>query len=583
MTTARWPLDVFHAGPVAAGATLWRSRGQLHVTIVAKATFAMVPGGDARQIDPLDVVRGEIHARGNPMSPLVAASELAPWLERAEVVLTGHAWAPGGAPVRRMPVRLAILRGAAALVDKRLEVVGDRTAVAGAPSPEPEPFVKMPIEYQRAWGGPGDPENPFGVGGLEDTGGRTPLPNVLPPDGRRAPIGLGPIPSIVPSRTRLLRGLARAELEGVASIPDGFDWSYYQSAPADQRFDRVLGGEQIVLEGLRPHHPALTTRLPPLRALATIHLPNGAARSLPLPGDMLIVQSDAGRCAVVFRGSFQVASAQALATLRVAVGVAVGGQPVPWPDVTEVLARAPVAGAMPEGAKAADWSSTVRLEDDDIEDVTDDVAVAQANPLDRTLPLERTLPPQGQDAVRAPFPIAPAGTHGDRESGAPPEAPWAAGRASVVPASGSPLAGTIDMLAGTIEVPAPVAAPARGAAHAPEATPAPEAAHAPEATPAPEAAHAPEATPAPEAAHAPEATPAPEAAHAPEATPAPEAAHAPAPVAAPAPAFEMLPTPDRGPPAERSPGQRAPAAAPPAPKRERPDLVGSLYRHFHKR
>ncbi|KYG01723.1 hypothetical protein BE20_52405, partial [Sorangium cellulosum] len=454
MTAARWPLDVLRAGPVAAGATLWRSRGQLHATLVAKATFAMVAGGEARRIEPMEVIRSEVYARGHPMKPLLAASDLAPWLERAEVVLTGHAWAPGGVPVRRMPVRLAIVRGAAALVDKRLEVIGDRAASAASPDPEPEPFVKMPIEYQRAWGGVDEPENPFGVGALADPDGKLSLPNVLPPGGRRAPVGLGPIPPIAPTRARLLRGIARSELEGIASIPEDFDWSYFQSAPLDQRFDRVLGGEQIVLEGLSPQRPALATRLPALRALATIYLPNGAQRWLSLSGDTLIVHADAERCAVVFRGSFQVASEEALSALRVAVGVEVGGEPVPWPDVAEVLARAPLAEASPETVKLTDWSTTVTLDDEDFVEAPESVAAGRAHPLEGThplagtFPLDDTLPPtgsearsrearaalppparlrgEGNDAVHAPFPIAPAGVRGERESGEPPGAPWSA-------------------------------------------------------------------------------------------------------------------------------------------------------------
>ncbi|WP_437913669.1 DUF2169 domain-containing protein [Sorangium sp. So ce302] len=590
MTTARLALDVLRAGPVAAGATLWRSRGQLHVTLVAKATFALVPGGEARRIEPLELVRSEVYTRGNPMKPLLAASDLAPWLARAEVVLTGHAWAPGGAPVRGMAVRLAILRAGAALVDKRLEVVGDRAGGAAAAGALPEPFVKMPIEYQRAYGGPGEPENPLGVGAGADerVGGGGALPNLLPPGGGRAPVGLGPIPPIVPSRARLLRGLARAELEGIASIPDDFDWSYFQSAPADQRFDRVLGGEEIVLEGLSRHHPALATRLPALRALATILLPNGAARWLPLVGDTLIVQPDAERCAVVFRGSFQVASEEVLPALRAAVGVEVGDEPVPWPDLSEAPAGAAGAAgaAAGESAKRTDWSSTVRLGEGDVVDAPVSVAgVATgreparegAHPLEGTFPLDDTLPPAGSqrrpreartvplppvrvrgpgqdDAVSAPFPIAPAGARGEREGGERPSAPWATGSAAAIPAIASPLEGTVDL-------------------SEPEAAPAPA-----QTAPSPAQDVAPAPTPVQIA------TPAPAPTQAAAPASAPTQAAAPAPVATPTPAraSEPLPAPERDPQVERSPEPRAPTPAPSASKQERPNLLGSLYKRFRK-
>ncbi|WP_437528399.1 DUF2169 domain-containing protein [Sorangium sp. So ce726] len=617
MTTARLALDVLRAGPVAAGATLWRSRGQLHVTLVAKATFALVPGGEVRRIEPLELVRSEVYTRGNPMKPLLAASDLAPWLARAEVVLTGHAWAQGGAPVRGMAVRLAILRAGAALVDKRIEVVGDRAGGAAAGA-LPEPFVRMPIEYQRAYGGPGEPENPLGVGAGE--GGA--LPNLLPPGGGRAPVGLGPIPPIVPSRTRLLRGLARAELEGIASIPDDFDWSYFQSAPVDQRFDRVLGGEEIVLEGLSQHHPALATRLPALRALAMILLPNGAARWLPLLGDTLIVQPDAERCAVVFRGSFQVASEEVLSALRAAVGVEVGDEPVPWPDLSEAPAGAAGAAAdaaAGEGVKRTDWSSTVRLGEDDVVDAPVSVAGIAArrapvregaHPLEGTFPLDDTLPPSGsqrrpretqaaplpsvrvrgpgqEDAVQAPFPIAPAGARGEREGGERPSAPWAAGGAAAVPAIASPLEGTVD-LSKPEGAPAPAQTASSSAQTAPSsAQAAPSPAHAAP-SPAQAAPSSGQTAPSPAQDIAPGpveiATPAPAPTQDITPAPAPTQAAAPAPVATPTPsrASEPLPAPERDPQVERSPEPRAPLPAPSAPKRERPNLLGSLYKRFRK-
>jgi hypothetical protein len=301
-------------------------------------------------------------------------------------------------------------------------------------------------------------------------------------------------------------------------------------------------------------------------------------------GDTLIVQPDAERCAVVFRGSFQVASEEVLPALRAAVGVEVGDEPVPWPDLSEAPAGASsVTGvAAGESAKRTDWSSTVRLGEGDVVDAPVSVAGVGAereparegaHPLEETFPLDDTLPPAGSerrprdartvplppvlppagggarpreartvplppvrvrgpgqdDAMSAPFPIAPAGTRGEREGGERPSTPWAASGTAAVPAIASRLEGTVDL-------------------SEPEAAPAP----------------------APTSVEI--------------ATPAPAQAAAPAPVATPAPAraSEPLPAPERDPQVERSPEPRAPAPAPSAPKRERPTLLGSLYKRFRK-
>ena len=60
----------------------------------------------------------------------------------------------------------------------------------------------------------------------------------------------------------------RAAIEGPnASFPDGFDWTYFQAAPEDQRIEHPRGDEWIVLEGLLPGLPSMRTQLPGVRGV----------------------------------------------------------------------------------------------------------------------------------------------------------------------------------------------------------------------------------------------------------------------------------------------------------------------------
>ncbi len=483
---ATWPVEIVPTENVTAGVQLWRYRGKLHVTVIAKAMFTLVPGGEARPAPPEEVVRSAVHATSNPASPVLFERELAPWLPCAEVVFMGHAHAPGGELAARVPVRLAVLRDNVRLVDKRLEIVGDRFTLtnSNAPEPEPKPFMRMPIVYQRAWGGPGEPANPFGTG-LISSGGRIVLPNILASARSRVPAGLGPIPPFWPAREQLLRGAPPPEIAPIHELVADFDGNYFHTVPEDQRFDSVRGGERIVLEGLHSQHPVLDTRLPTLRGIATLFLPNGEQRWFMLAGDSLILKGDTGRCAVLFRGHFQVAHENALAGIRVAVGIEQNGEPVAWPIPTEVPTQSPIdkfpkkhTDEPTRAFQAIDWSKTLTLDDNEIEAPLSAVPGGSV-PFNSSLPeadatlklpismlgmaadapaqtsyeaAPLTMPPQSNtrylpigpglldvDAsamVRAPFPIAPSGKRGDGDGGNIPGAPWATQQPAMTPLLG---------------------------------------------------------------------------------------------------------------------------------------------------
>ncbi len=78
--------------------------------------------------------------------------------QRAEVLVCGRAYPPGGRPQIACQVRVRL-----GTVDKTLRVVGDRHWERGAPSAA-QLFTEMPITYAQAFGGADFALNPLGKG-----------------------------------------------------------------------------------------------------------------------------------------------------------------------------------------------------------------------------------------------------------------------------------------------------------------------------------------------------------------------------------------------------------------------------------
>ncbi|WP_438025798.1 DUF2169 domain-containing protein [Sorangium sp. So ce233] len=209
---SRWPLDVVALNPVSCGAVLWRASGVLRVTVLVKATFAFGADGDAALRAPEPIEREDRHHDEDPSRSLRCASDAAPYLPSAGVVLTGHACAPGAALVTALAARLAIFRDAP-LLDKTIHVFGDVAPGSSAPGP----LQAMPLVYERARGGPGFPWNPVGVsdageGAQADAmpAGVSPgraRPNLVNPANPHRPAAFGPIAPHWPLRKRLFGGL----------------------------------------------------------------------------------------------------------------------------------------------------------------------------------------------------------------------------------------------------------------------------------------------------------------------------------------------------------------------------------------
>lgn len=304
----------------AAAVMAWRARGQLHLTVIVKATFAFVPGAAMTRVKPQEILRAEVHHGKNPGRSARFTADLAPYLHYTDVLFTGHACAPPPASVQSLPVRLAVTDGDELLLDKAL-LVQDKGG-----------FQRMPMVYERALCGAPEQENPFGVGADGGPG----EPNILDPAEPERPAGFGPIARAWPARKRLLGATPRKALEGpIAEIPDAFDWGYFQASPPDQRIDILRGDEWILLDGLHPTLPRLKTRLPGARGLARIYglsaLGVDEGHPLELRADTLRIDGDEQCCTVVWRQILPIPSEAALARVRVVAGVELLGEETAWP------------------------------------------------------------------------------------------------------------------------------------------------------------------------------------------------------------------------------------------------------------
>jgi hypothetical protein len=268
-----WGLD--NTTPFAAERTWVRDHRGAEIWIVAvKASFIIGPDG-SHGLDPeqAEISRAPKFAGEPATSSLLRESDLIHTKHGTDVLVEGHAYSPPGMlkPIVDAGLKLAS-------IDKTIRAIGDRTIERGALGmgirlSDPQPFARMPIAYERSFGGTDqksqdnkehgwEPRNPVGVGfamNKEHIIG-TPAPNIEEPktpysDWRRGePAGFGPIARHWSPRVKLAGTYDEAwEKKRRPLLPSDFDERFYQCAPADQQVDGFLkGGERVELHNLTP-------------------------------------------------------------------------------------------------------------------------------------------------------------------------------------------------------------------------------------------------------------------------------------------------------------------------------------------
>jgi len=315
-----WQID--NQTPYAAQGTWARDpEGREIWQVVVKATYGFDPAGTIRiaadqpPVNLACVYRGDAES-----SSLLYESDFAPGKQGSDILLNADAWAPAGGQVPQLLAGFAV-----ADLIKWVQVTGHRHWRAGwirvVASP-PEPFQRMPLIWENAYGGQaginqatGLPiayaPNPVGKGFVTAAAqavGR-PLPNIEYPKRSVAsctdlvlPAGFGAIPSHWMPR-KGYGGTYDEEWQRTRFPLPPRDSSsrYHRCAPEDQQLPGFLqGGEPVRLVNLTPEGKVAFT-LPRLgfRFVTRFHgLPDQhhAPRIT-----LLIIEPNASRFSLVFQ------------------------------------------------------------------------------------------------------------------------------------------------------------------------------------------------------------------------------------------------------------------------------------------
>lgn len=318
--------------PFVLGVVPWRQGRRFNITVVVKATFLAKtsPASPANAPQPYRI--SDAHHKNQPLARVTAASDRVPLKPRVDVTVLGNAHAPRGKTVAEMTARIALLHEGEILIDKSVRVVGARRS---ADSP-PLPFVRMPIIYERAYGGIGVSDNLIGCG--EEDAEEDDQPNILDPRDSSRPAGFGPLSAAWPARKKLLGNVPVKDIEAPLMIlPNNFDGLYFQSAPLDQQLDELPPSAQLVLEGFDPERERIEIELPDARAMGAIYGldKDNPDRATPIEfrADTLQLDTENWILTLTFRGHIEIQDPSVLDQVVVATGIGIGGRTPIIPDL----------------------------------------------------------------------------------------------------------------------------------------------------------------------------------------------------------------------------------------------------------
>jgi hypothetical protein len=479
--------------PFIVSTLAWESRpGQWNLTVCLKATYTLAPGEPAlaaAQDGSHDDVLFEQARHASLYSP----SDFVPFKSRADVLLVGHAHAPGGAAVDGLIVRVRI--GA---LSKALRVTGDRTWVDTPQGPRPSaprPFSHLPLRYERAWR---KGENVAGI-----PGGDTARPpaniDVATDEGAAETPGFGPLAASwralqSPRAQETLIWSQRLRV-ALGPAPAGLDPPALNAAPRDQQLPELLPAAPLVLENLHPRFPHLETRLPSIvPRVFHVDAATGQPREVQVRIDTLWIDTDREVFVVSWRGAVPIAApaSTGAGTGRVVVAGHPAGCTVTFDEVDGLtrtgrpsqapppLARAPDRAAAPFPLAAPSTPAAVAAQPIAGAPWASVPAAPVTRPdkhLEGTLPLGAVLPllikPIAPDAARprrrapatialqqmpadmgaaTPFPAALPGAPSSPDAAPIAGAPWASVPAAPVPRPEKHLDGTMPLGVSLVDV-----------------------------------------------------------------------------------------------------------------------------------
>jgi hypothetical protein len=335
-------MNLLNATGMAAGYTLGMDKtGAEYVVVAVKGTFTLPKQGETPKLadEQVPLVDADQFTGEPGLSATLVECDYALEKLRCDVLLNGAAYAPGGRPVERIAVGLQVSGWR-----KSFAVWGNRewrrAQIGYAPS-APEPFERMPISYDNAFGGTDarmrDPAqhgtylpNPVGRGWhrhiYPELVVDTPVSNteeirdpVRDPGGKYRPMAFGPIGRGWPSRIRHAGTYDQDWVDKVFPfLPADFDTRYFQCVPEDQQIAPPEGGEPVVMINLTPDRrrefalPSVEMPIVFVRRRADRVLTEGVL-------DTLLLEPDAERFCMVWRASLKLRR-DIFEVLQVAVG-----------------------------------------------------------------------------------------------------------------------------------------------------------------------------------------------------------------------------------------------------------------------
>ncbi len=319
-------MELLNATQMLTGYTMGMDKtGRESIVVVVKGTFNIPLDGTKPRLceSQLPIVEADQFSGEAGYSAVTYESEYAPFKPKCDVLINGSAHAPTGKKVTAIEVGVKV-----ASITKVIEVVGNRfwfTGSGGIGATRAQPFQKMPISYDVAFGGIDEfhPDadkrdaymaNPFGKGfhcNLQSNlVHNTPLPNtqergvnVSNPNGSYKPVAFGPIGRAWPERAQYAGTYDQQWIDDVFPfLPADFDDRYFQSAPPDQQCNYLQGGELVQLLNFTKQGKVSFT-LPAIEVPLVFFRTKGQDEHKKAVIDTLIIEPDLGTFSLIWRSS----------------------------------------------------------------------------------------------------------------------------------------------------------------------------------------------------------------------------------------------------------------------------------------
>jgi len=289
--------------------------------VVVKGTFSIEKNGNLILSDEqMPMVYADEHYGDPGSTPIKYECDFAPYKPRTDILVNGYAYSETGKPITETMVGLAVGK-----VRKTIKVFGNRVwqgGVIGFRASSPEPFIKIPLRYEKAFGGSdyshqeqknhgSELRNLAGVGFLKNSDlnnvENTPLPNLEDPSAlirswsdKPSPVGFGIVGRGWQPRVKYAGTYDKKWLDDrFPFLPNDFDEQYFLSASQDQQLPSLVGGEMVRCLNMTPER-LLTLTVPTLEVPVTYFFRDRTENVTPKL-DTFLIEPDEGRVLITWR------------------------------------------------------------------------------------------------------------------------------------------------------------------------------------------------------------------------------------------------------------------------------------------